>query len=334
MHQQQQQPRLLHRTSTQDAHTSVCPAHPTALTPAHHLSLQVEQPTVHGRPAPACFRHAAVAVDLRLAPLLHVQLASDMPSHLKVEDGEALLIIGGAGKGDEVFSGQQLQLLWLSQDSHDVVWSRASTSGDAPGPHAQHTANVYSNRQRIVLFGTAADEDPSAEELPAVYSLELSTLQWSRHQTSADTPEDNPGWRLLHLAVVRQAAAGDSVAPGRSSAACSTPGRAGPGISDSPATLAASRGDIAGTSASAATAGSSSAGTAGSSSRQGSPSREELVVVGGSVQGALVEMVPFSLDLSTFRWRRSAGGCSSAGCLSQLVAAAAAAAANVLMPCA
>jgi hypothetical protein len=245
-----------------------------------------------------------------------MQLVSDMPSHLKMEDGDALMIIGGAGKAGEVFSGQQLQLLWLSNDSHDVVWSRVSTTGDVPGPHAQHTANVYSSGQRVVLFGMAAGEDATAEELPAVYCLDVSSLQWSRHQTSAGTPEDNPGRRLLHLAVVRQAAA-DNAAQGRTSAACSTPGRAGPGISHSLEAPAASRGDIAGTSAYAAAAGSSRQAIA-------STPREELVVVGGTVQGALVEMVPFSLDLSTFRWHRSAGGCSQVlyWSVCQLVAAA------------
>jgi hypothetical protein len=310
--------------------------------------MQATQPRVLGSAPPLRFRHAAVLVDPPAGSPLRSQLASELPGGLCVDQGDVLLLVCGSGVGQELHGGERLPVLWVALDGGTVFWSECSTTGEAPGPRAQHTASAYCKGRRVVLLGPGAGEaGVEPEAAPAVYCLDLGCLRWSRRQTSAASPADNPGWRLLHMAAVHSRPGGDSsgsgvsqgmhaqpVSSGSSRGCCcccccggcgsggGSGGGCGSGCSAEVCSATHTIGSTGGgggagavgaaDSGAAAAAAAAAAGTAGAAAAaaaagEGGEGRDELVVLGGTVLGALVEMVPFALCLATFCWRRSPG---------------------------
>jgi hypothetical protein len=281
---------------------------------------------VLGRAPPPRFRHATVHVQPPLGSPLRGQLAAELPGGLLVEQGDVLLLTCGSSRGEQLHGGELLPVLWVSHDGAQVLWSQCSTTGDVPGPRAHHTASACCGGRRVVLFGFGADEAvPEPEAPPAVYCLDMGSLEWSRRETFAASPADHPGWRLLHMAVVHSrpgGGAGAVAAPGGLQAAGASASASASSSSSSSSSslgsqarlssghagpMAESSGNGSAESQALAPPAAAAAAAAAPTAAAGAAG-EELVVVGGTVLGALVEMVPCALCLATWTWRRSPGG--------------------------
>jgi hypothetical protein len=105
----------------------------------------------------------------------------------------------------------------ISKDGSEVLWNMVKTSGQVPSPRFHHTANIFDQGRKLIVFGgegSAVDdrlhwtgnESISLEGMEedqitvAAYVLDLQTMVWEKKTTRGDIP----GVRSLHLTTVHK----------------------------------------------------------------------------------------------------------------------------------
>lgn len=98
-------------------------------------------------------------------------------------DGRKVLIL----LGGEDFPRHAFETcLWIWElDKKDATWKQLETSGDAPCARLGHVAAVVGDD--LWIFGGRTNEK---QDLNDLYSCNLSTGIWKKHQATGDVPKD------------------------------------------------------------------------------------------------------------------------------------------------
>ncbi|KAK9793761.1 hypothetical protein WJX73_004838 [Symbiochloris irregularis] len=184
-------------------------------------TLEIAIPEVHGSVPSFRFRHSTVVAKPAAGSLLQLRVAAVVGEALDPE-GHLLLMYAGYDTRSTEFGGSDIAGLWVHGDGRTVTWVPLKSTGTAPCPRHHHTAELFADGAKMLLFGgegPSVDEDlaapvrthevdgdsaaPTAVACCRCYVLDINMLEWTSHATNAGSADEDPGARSLHCTTVR-----------------------------------------------------------------------------------------------------------------------------------
>jgi len=160
----------------------------------HIGTLTIKCPEVYGNPPPKRFRQT----------LNHVEPSSLSPLFPEKEEDHVLVMYGGWDALGCEYGGKEINTLTVAANGDYVHWKTFSTSGQAPSPRYNHSADTIKRKESLFVYGGEGEQVEANDTCS--YFLNLNSLLWRRVPTFANFKrgrKSHPSARCLHVSTVR-----------------------------------------------------------------------------------------------------------------------------------
>jgi len=167
----------------------------------HIETMTIRCPEVRGAPPAKRFRQT----------LSHIEPSRESPLHPSAGEGRSkdhvLLMYGGMDALGCEYGGKEVNTLTVAADGAFVEWRMHSTTGQAPSPRYNHSADTIKEKKSLFVYGGEGEQVEGNDT--CCYFLNLNSLLWRRVPTFANFKRGfqqkahHPGARCLHTSAVR-----------------------------------------------------------------------------------------------------------------------------------